>query len=57
MDQRDLSAECGRSDTRDLDEASEPAIPDGDGGMLGRVLIYATIVIVGVAVLLWKHGA
>jgi hypothetical protein len=43
-------------DTRD-DKTNAVAASDGDGGMLGRVLIYATIISVGVAMLVWKRIA
>jgi len=72
MDQREIFAEFGGApdidsdvaggiglnslDTRD-DETNAVAASDGDGGMLGRVLIYATIISVGVAMLVWKRIA
>ncbi|MEO5764793.1 MAG: hypothetical protein ABIR52_05735 [Casimicrobiaceae bacterium] len=31
-----------------------PPSSDGDGAMLGRVLVYAIIVMVGIAMLLWR---
>ena len=71
MDQRELSVGFGRApdvdsgetervsvnapDARDL-EADGVAAPDGDGGMLGRVLVYASIVVVAVAMLVWNRG-
>ena len=70
MDQRELSADFGRlpgvdnseawrvdlnaPDMRDL-EPDSVAASDGDGGMLGRVLIYTAIIAV-LAVALWSHS-
>ena len=71
MDQREIFAEFGGApdidsgeaggvglnalDTRDV-ETNGVAASDGDGGMLGRVLIYATIIAVGVAILVWNRS-
>jgi len=70
MDQRESFAEFGSakgirreegdrsapdtSDIRDLETDAAKA-SDGDGAMLGRVLIYASIVAVGVVAILWKR--
>ncbi|MET0918403.1 MAG: hypothetical protein ABWY07_08290 [Burkholderiales bacterium] len=29
---------------------------DGDGVMVGRVLVFASIVVVAVAMIVWRHG-
>jgi hypothetical protein len=71
MDQREIFAEFGGApdidsceaegvglnalDARDV-ETNGVAASDGDGGMLGRVLIYATIISVGVAILVWNRS-
>lgn len=68
MDQREPLAELGRPldlqspEVRGFDGSAtgdlnvEPvAHDDGDGAMLGRVLVYASIIIVAVAVLAWKR--
>ena len=43
-------------DFETLDPNAPAPSPDGDGAMLGRVLVYASIVIVGCAMLFWKQG-
>ena len=46
----------GRDEGRiDLPHEPEPPPADGDGGMLGRVLIYASIVAVVVVSAVWKR--
>ena len=70
MDRRELFADFGHAPDIDSCEAGivglgTPDIgdlemgdtaSDGDGGMLGRVLIYASIISVAVAMLVWKHS-
>jgi hypothetical protein len=72
MDSREFGGEFGLGhelDRRDPGKLENAAIepvdpnalapapsPDGDGAMLGRVLVYASIVVVGCAMLFWKHG-
>jgi len=70
MDQRESFAEFGSAkgsgreegDRSTLDasnihdlEADAARASDGDGAMLGRVLIYASIVAVGFVAILWKR--
>ena len=70
MDQREIFAEFGGAlgDDRgeawhvDLDaldardrEANDVSTSDGDGGMLGRVLIYTAILTI-LALTLWRHS-
>jgi hypothetical protein len=70
MDQREIFAEFGGAPDADsgeawyigLDalgardrEASDVPAHDGDGGMLGRVLIYTAIIAV-LALALWRHS-
>jgi hypothetical protein len=70
MDQREIFAEFGGAlgadsgeawrvgldalDARDREANGVPA-SDGDGGMLGRVLIYTAIIAV-LALALWRHS-
>jgi hypothetical protein len=45
-------------DAFDVDSCQErPRASDGDGAMLGRVLIYASIITVVVALIIWKWFA
>ena len=64
MDQRELSADfghapdvaSGETERANLDapNAHDLEGPDGDGGMLGRVLIYAAIIaVVGATIWIW----
>jgi hypothetical protein len=63
MDQRELSTDFGRAPAVDSGETERLSLdtpnahdlegPDGDGGMLGRVLIYAAIIGV-VTVTIWN---
>ena len=48
--------EPGKFETIDPNALAAAPSPDGDGAMLGRVLVYASIVIVGCAMLFWKQG-
>ena len=57
MENRELWQEFGAVET-DVSPhlvTEEPSRTDGDGAMLGRVLVYASIVVVGVAMLIWKR--
>ncbi|HET9045481.1 MAG TPA: hypothetical protein VFO33_00880 [Casimicrobiaceae bacterium] len=48
--------ELGTFETIDPNALAPGSSTDGDGAMLGRVLVYASIVIVGCAMLFWKQG-
>jgi len=57
VENRELWQEFGAVDA----DTPLPPVPedlsrtDGDGAMLGRLLVYASIVVVGVAMILWKR--
>jgi len=59
---RDLeSRDPGKLESASIDNLDPNALaptapPDGDGAMLGRVLVYASIVVVGCALFFWKHA-
>ena len=48
--------ESAAIETIDPNAVAPASSPDGDGAMLGRILVYASIVIVGCAMLFWKQG-
>jgi hypothetical protein len=57
MENRELWEEFGAVET-DVSPPvvmEEQSLADGDGAMLGRVLVYASIVMVGAAMLIWKR--
>ena len=60
MDNRELWEEFGsvRAEPSEPVARADSADPaDGDGAMLGRVLVYASIVVVAVAMVLWKRNS
>ncbi len=57
MENRELWEEFGavEADVSPHLAMEEQSRVDGDGAMLGRVLVYASIVMVGAAMLIWKR--
>ena len=47
--------EANLPDRYELDRRAVVAF-DGDGVMVGRVLVFASIVVVAAAMIFWKHG-
>jgi hypothetical protein len=59
MDNRELWEEFGavHAESPEQPVRSDTAAPaDGDGAMLGRVLVYASMVVVAVAMVVWKRS-
>jgi len=60
MENRELWQEFAAVEADDVPlhhVAEEMSRTDGDGAMLGRVLVYASIVVVAVAMMIWKRVA